>query len=73
MVCRAMELSRGTVSVVDSNGVTWTRVWCKLGSSSCLERPVVCGRCIRALLFVGRAPAQQQQHMVLKYGGRVYV
>ena len=25
---RAMKLARGTVSVVDANGMSWTRIWC---------------------------------------------
>ena len=30
-VHRAMEISKGTLSIVDSNGITWTRIWCKCG------------------------------------------
>lgn len=26
---RAMKLSKGTVSIVDTNGVSWSRIWCK--------------------------------------------
>ena len=41
-VHRAMELSKGTVSVVDSNGVTWTRIWCKCSCCRCVQLSV-CG------------------------------
>ena len=31
---RAMKLSKGTVSVVDANGVSWTRIWCGESAAS---------------------------------------
>ena len=39
---RAMKLSKGTVSIVDSKGVSWSRVWCG-------TKPSVQARCVVAL------------------------
>lgn len=40
---RAMQMSRGTVSVVDSGGVSWSRIWCV---SWCVYADGVEGACL---------------------------